>query len=101
VSQIHYAVDQGVNYVDEEYNKVGLFGSLEETKFRHAFRMSGELSDGRPGYASQCAECGECVDRCPQHIPIPDMLARVAGELEGPDLSDRVAARKIFQVRPG
>jgi predicted aldo/keto reductase-like oxidoreductase len=49
VSQIHYAVDQGVNYVDEKYNKVWLFGSLEETKFRHAFRVSGELSDGRPG----------------------------------------------------
>jgi predicted aldo/keto reductase-like oxidoreductase len=22
----------------------------------------------------QCAECGECVEKCPYHLPIPDML---------------------------
>lgn len=85
----------------EEHNKMHMFGALEEAKFRYAFRMSGELGDGHPGYASQCVQCGECLDKCPQHIPIPDVLAQVAGEFEGPDLMDRVAAaRKIFQIRP-
>ena len=83
----------------EEYNKAHLFGALEEAKFRYAFRMSGELVDGRPGYASQCVECGECRDKCPQKISIPEILAQIAAELEGPDLRDRVAAaRRIFQI---
>jgi hypothetical protein len=33
--------------------------------------------------ASHCEECGECVERCPQHIPIPEMLKEVVRELEG------------------
>jgi predicted aldo/keto reductase-like oxidoreductase len=31
-----------------------------------------------PGYASQCNECGACVDACPQGIPVPDRLKDVA-----------------------
>lgn len=85
----------------EEYNTRHLFGALEEARFRYAFRLSGELADGQPGYASQCVQCGECLDKCPQHIPVPDVLAQVAQEFEGPDLMDRVAAaRKIFRIQP-
>ena len=32
--------------------------------------------------ASHCQECGQCLERCPQHIPIPDTLKEVARELE-------------------
>ena len=85
----------------EEYNKMHMFGVFEQAKFRYAFRLSGELVDGKPGFASQCVECGECVDKCPQHLPVPEVLAKIVKELEGPDLQDRVvAARKVFQVRP-
>ena len=31
--------------------------------------------------ASNCIECGECLERCPQHIAIPDWLKRAHGEL--------------------
>ena len=83
----------------EEYNKMRLFGGLEEAKFRYAFRMSGDLVDGHPGYASQCAHCGECLDKCPQHLQIPDLLEQVTAELDGPGLLERVAAaRRIFQI---
>jgi len=83
----------------EEYNKMHLFGPLEEVKFRYAFRMSGELVDGKSGYASQCVQCGACLEQCPQNIPIPDVLAQVASEMEGPDLMDRVEiARRIFKI---
>lgn len=32
--------------------------------------------------AAVCIECGECLDKCPQHIPIPDQLREVAAALE-------------------
>ncbi len=82
----------------EEYNKMHMFGDPDTVKFRYAFRMSGELVDGKPGYASQCVECGECLDKCPQQIQIPDFLAQVAAEMEGPELDKRLTvARQIFR----
>ena len=82
----------------EEYNKVHMFDALQEARFTYALRLS-DLLDTRPGYASQCVQCRECLDKCPQHIAIPEALAQVVAELEGPDLFERVAnARKIFQI---
>jgi len=84
----------------EEYNKMHLFGPMEEVKFRYAFRMSGQLVDGRPGYASQCVQCGACVEHCPQQIPIPDVLAQVAAEMEDASMPEKVAfAEKIFRAK--
>ena len=84
----------------EEFNKRHMFAAPEEeAKFRYAFRMSGELADGQPGYASQCVRCGECLDKCPQHLQIPDLLEQVAAELEDSHMAERmVAARKIFKI---
>ncbi len=31
--------------------------------------------------ASNCAECGECEEHCPQHINIPDELKKVHARL--------------------
>jgi len=85
----------------EEYNKMHMFGGEEEAKFRYAARLSGELTDVKPGYASQCIECGSCLEKCPQQIQIPDFLAQVAAEMEGPEVEQRLAfARKIFQNEP-
>jgi uncharacterized protein len=83
----------------EEYNQRHLFATpVEEVKFRYALRTSGELVDGRPGFASQCVPCGECLDKCPQHLPIPDLLKQVAAELEDAQISERlVVARKLFK----
>jgi uncharacterized protein len=84
----------------EEYNKMHLFGGAEEAKFRYVVRMSGQLTGDKPGFASQCVQCGECLDKCPQEIPIPDMLAQVAAEMEGPNMADYIAASaKIFRVK--
>ena len=34
-------------------------------------------------YASLCTRCGKCVKKCPQHLPIPELLEDVADEFEG------------------
>jgi uncharacterized protein len=81
----------------EKYNKMHMFGEMEAVKFSYVIRMSGILTDGKPKYASQCVQCGECLDKCPQQIEIPKFLAKVAAEMEGPEMEDRLAiARKRF-----
>jgi predicted aldo/keto reductase-like oxidoreductase len=73
------------------YNALKLYGDIQGAGFSYAVRMCGDLSGQEPGYASRCIHCGECLDKCPQMIEIPDMLAEAAAELEGPDLEQRVA----------
>ncbi|KHK00749.1 aldo/keto reductase [Desulfovibrio sp. TomC] len=73
------------------YNKMHMFGNVEEAKFMYAAFGSGITGSDEPGFASQCVACGECLEKCPQHIAIPDMLEKVAAEMEGPDFQDRVA----------
>jgi uncharacterized protein len=83
----------------DQYNRMHMFGNAEQEKFIYALRMSGELVDGKSGYASQCVRCGVCLDKCPQQLTIPDFLAQVADEMEGPALNDRLKlARQIFKV---
>jgi predicted aldo/keto reductase-like oxidoreductase len=85
----------------ELYNKMHMFGAPDEARFIYALRTSGMLVGGQPGHASQCVNCGECLDKCPQQIPIPDVLAQVAAEMEGPDLQDRIAAAvRMFKIEP-
>ena len=40
---------------------------------KRAKRLYGFLSEGE--LASLCVECGECLDKCPQQIDVPDWLA--------------------------
>jgi predicted aldo/keto reductase-like oxidoreductase len=70
-------------------------GQIDEPR---AVRMSGIIGKSA-GYASQCTQCGECLQRCPQHIDIPDCLQRVAEALEDSDLDKRVAlGKKMLNV---
>jgi len=74
----------------ETYNMAHMFKTSEdEAKFRYAILLCGELA-GQSAYASQCVECEECVDKCPQHIQIPEVLSRVAEEFEGSDMEHMV-----------
>lgn len=82
----------------ELYNTMHMFENPEMAKFGYAIRMSGDLSGGVKGYASQCVQCGECLEKCPQNIEIPDILANVAAEMEDGEMGNRLAmARKMFQ----
>jgi hypothetical protein len=74
------------------FNKMHMFGNVQEAKFMYIAFGSGATSHGEPGFASQCVACGECLEKCPQHIPIPDIIERVAAELEGPNFQAEVEA---------
>jgi predicted aldo/keto reductase-like oxidoreductase len=74
------------------FNKMHMFGNVQEAKFMYIAFNSGATSHGEPGFASQCVACGECLEKCPQHIAIPEMLERVVAELEGPNFQAEVEA---------
>jgi len=81
----------------EVYNNLHMFGKLDEAKLMYATRLSGILTGGKAGYASQCVNCGQCLEKCSQHLEIPTLLESVANELEGPDLGAREAMiQQIF-----
>lgn len=75
----------------EIYNKLHLFGNTREALMLYAMRHGGVLRKGATNFASQCVECGLCLEKCPQGLPIPALLKQVAAELEIPGLEDRVS----------
>ncbi|MGB8220461.1 MAG: aldo/keto reductase [Methanoregula sp.] len=82
----------------EEYNNLYLADNPDGEKFMYAARLGGAVALGTPEFASLCIQCGECREKCPQHIDIPLVLEAVAKELEGPGFEERVAmARQLFK----
>jgi predicted aldo/keto reductase-like oxidoreductase len=51
------------------YNEAKMFG--DEDRARMFYGWIEEKSRG-----DQCIECGECLEKCPQHIEIPDWLKK-------------------------
>ena len=80
--------------VFEVYNTMHLFSKEAEGKLHYAVRMSDVFTEGESGFASQCVACGECVKKCPQQIEIPDLMAKIAEELEDDQLEMYVAMIK-------
>jgi uncharacterized protein len=78
----------------ELYNNLYMSSNTGNVKFLYAEHLSGTLSVGETRYASQCAQCRQCLEKCPQHIDIPAMLELVVEKLEGPDLEKRVSMVK-------
>lgn len=81
----------------EIYDNFYLSGNEKEAKLMYAAKPGGIIRDDVPGYASQCVQCGQCVEKCPQHLDIPTFLKAVAEEFEGKDLRGwKVIAKKAF-----
>jgi len=78
----------------EEYNNLHLVDNPDGEKFMYAARLGGAVALGNPEFASLCVQCGECVEKCPQHLDIPAILQSVVEELEGPGFEKRVAMAK-------
>jgi predicted aldo/keto reductase-like oxidoreductase len=66
----------GVNIprVFEIYNEAKIFGDEEAARGAYMWLDEAQRAD-------QCVECGECLDKCPQQIEIPDWLAKVHEQL--------------------
>ncbi|MBE6714311.1 MAG: 4Fe-4S dicluster domain-containing protein [Ruminococcaceae bacterium] len=60
------------------YNSYHRFGSVYNVHLGNRYKKIAESN----GKCSDCIECGLCEEHCPQHLPIRDLLRRVAGELE-------------------
>lgn len=65
----------------ECYNTFHTFSEKQRAKFVYLGRNG--LLSGKLSLASECNECGECVEKCPQGIPIPEVLKDVTNDMEG------------------
>lgn len=63
------------------YNAHHLFPKDRSTRFHYMGRHGGIIGD--VSYAGLCRSCGKCTKACPQHLPIPELLRDVKGDLEG------------------
>lgn len=45
--------------------------------------MNGGIVTEKPSLASMCVDCGKCVEKCPQQLPIPELLKDVEKDMEG------------------
>jgi predicted aldo/keto reductase-like oxidoreductase len=74
------------------YNSRALFPHNREIPFKYIGHLGGAL--GNRAYAGLCRRCGRCEQICPQHLPIPDLLAEVSREMEGRTLGMKVLVVK-------
>lgn len=81
----------------EIYDNFYLSGNEKEAKLMYAAKPGGIIRGDVPGYASQCVQCGQCVEKCPQHLDIPSFLKAIAEKFEGKDFKGwKVIAKKNF-----
>ena len=64
------------------YNAKYLFKQAFSSRMMYLMLQSGGGGKA-PSLASQCVECGKCVEHCPQSIDIPAELKKVDKEFEG------------------
>jgi len=63
------------------YNQYHMLGDKLMTRGFYSMQLMGGM--GSPGNASLCRQCGKCVSKCPQNIPIPEELKKVAKTMDG------------------
>jgi predicted aldo/keto reductase-like oxidoreductase len=81
------------------YNDYCMFGEEMNARWLYSFVLLGGRS-GKRSDAALCQKCGVCVERCPQHIAIPEQLKVVAEKLGGPKTEAMVAAMKAQEQKP-
>ena len=64
------------------YNDYCMFGDEQHSRAMYGMMLMGGLT-GKRADASLCKECKQCMERCPQHIAIPECLKSVSKDLGG------------------
>lgn len=68
-------------------------------KMMYIFQNGGLVTD-KVTMASMCVQCGECLEKCPQNLPIPDLLKDVEEDMEGFGTKQMIwLGRRIMKVR--
>ena len=81
----------------EMYNNLHMFDDEDRLMMMYAAKLGGILRGAETNFASQCTECGQCVDACPQNLPVPELLEKVSETFEGPGLGERMEfAKQLF-----
>lgn len=81
----------------ETYNNLYMFGGKDRLMIMYAAKLGGILRGAERNFASQCVQCGQCLNACPQNLPIPQLLEKVVEEFEGPGLEKRIEfAKQLF-----
>jgi predicted aldo/keto reductase-like oxidoreductase len=75
------------------YNDYYMFGGEQKSRGTYAMMLMGGLT-GKRSDASLCIECKKCLERCPQHIAIPEQLKSVSQDLGGPKTEAMLDTRK-------
>jgi predicted aldo/keto reductase-like oxidoreductase len=57
-----------ISFILELYNDACMYDAVEDSKRMYRVFVKPE------NQADQCTECGECMEKCPQHIEIVDFL---------------------------
>ena len=65
----------------ECYNSKHAFKD-KAAQMMYLFQNGGLVTD-KPTMASMCVQCEKCLEKCPQHLPIPDLLKDVHEDMEG------------------
>lgn len=82
----------------EAYNSYHMFKD-RQAKLMYLSRNS-DITSGKTSYASQCVECGKCLEKCPQELDIPVLLKDVKSDMEGVMTKPMVwFAKKLMRVR--
>ncbi|MDJ0667157.1 MAG: 4Fe-4S dicluster domain-containing protein [Desulfobacterales bacterium] len=63
-------------------SKADLAFKDKAAKLMYLFQNGGIVTD-QPTLASMCVKCEKCLDKCPQDLPIPDLLEDVQEDMEG------------------
>jgi predicted aldo/keto reductase-like oxidoreductase len=80
----------------EAYNVSHMLNAKQWARMSYLAHVALLTDNSRPACASSCTECGKCLEKCPQHLPIPDLLKDVAIEFDDRKMKAMVWGAKGF-----
>jgi predicted aldo/keto reductase-like oxidoreductase len=71
--------------IPEVFDWYNEWKTIRHTLPQKMFYLStvGGVLSGKSGLASKCTSCGVCLEKCPQSLPIPDLMKGISKEYEG------------------